>query len=71
MSPLFAKRKLVFRPTEQFEVDIRGMDRQEKLDRINYFAKHDYFEVNFKGFIHLLDSFSVKRGEWVEVVDSN
>jgi hypothetical protein len=44
MSTLFAKRKLVFKPTEQFE-------------------------VKFKGFIHLLDNFSVKRGEWLEVED--
>ncbi len=69
MSNLFAERKLVFRPMEQFDVDIRGMDREEKLERINYFARDDHFEVKFKGFIHMLDSFSVKRGEWVEVED--
>jgi hypothetical protein len=69
MSPLFAERKLVFKPMEEFEVDISAMNREEKLERINYFAKHDHFEVKFKGFIHLLDTFSVKRGEWVELED--
>ena len=64
MSNIFATRKLVFKPTEQFEVNLSNMNRESKLEKINSFAQHDRYQVKYKdGFIHLLDKISVESGE--------
>lgn len=63
-----AERKLVFKLTDKFEVDVRGMSREEKIASINSFSKHDHYQVSFEGeFIHLLEGFSVNKGEWLTV----
>ncbi len=68
MSRFLMDRKLVFRPSLQFDVNIKGMSREEKIEKMNSFSKHDRYQVTFKGdFIHLLDKFSVKKGEWLSV----
>jgi len=68
MSNLFARRKLVFRPMEQFEVNLSKMSREAKIEKINSFAQHDHYQVKYKpGFLHLLDKISVEKGEWVEI----
>jgi hypothetical protein len=68
MSSLLGDKKLVFRPLEKFMVDLKNMGRQDKIDKINFFSQHDRYRVQFyEGFIHLLDSIMVEKGEWVEI----
>jgi predicted DNA-binding antitoxin AbrB/MazE fold protein len=68
MSNLFARRKLVFKPTEHFVVNLKKMNREEKINKINSFSQHDNYQVKYKdGFLHLLDKISVEKGEWVEI----
>jgi len=66
MSRMLAEKSLVFKSTENFEVDMNGMSRDEKIAKMNSFAVHDCYQVSFKGdFIHLLDKFSVRKGVWL------
>jgi len=67
MSVFFVK-KMIFKPTDKFEVDISGMNREDKIEQMNSFAKHDHYQVSFEGeFIHHVNKFSVKKGEWQNV----
>jgi hypothetical protein len=64
----FVNKNLAFKPTNKFEVDISSMNREDKIEQMNSFAKHDHYQVSFEGeFIHLADKFSVKKGEWQNV----
>ena len=66
MSRFLEEKNIMFKSTEQFEVDISSMSREEKIAKMNSFSKHDCYQVSFKGdFIHLLDKFSVKKGAWL------
>ncbi len=68
MSSIFARRRLVFKPMEQFEVNMSKMSREAKIKKINSFAQHDNYQVKYKdGFLHLLDRIFVEKGEWVEM----
>jgi len=68
MSIFLGERKLVFKPKETFTVNLKNMDRQDKINKINSFSQHDCYRVNCKeGFIQLLDSIMVEKGEWVDV----
>ncbi len=66
MSIFLGDRNLVFKPKEKFKVNLRNMDRDEKIDLINSFSASDNYRVGpIDGFINLLDSIMVEKGEWV------
>ncbi len=66
MSIFLGKRTLVFKPMEKFTVNLKDMDRDDKIDMINSFSTNDNYRVGpIEGFIHMLDSIMVEKGEWV------
>ena len=59
---------LVFKPKRIEEVDIRGLDREEKFKKYNELAIDDNKRVQFDNeFAHLADNIIVQHGEWIEM----